>query len=545
MQLYLVSIFSQGLHNLLLRQKRFIVKEVAYMATVYVLNKDGKPLMPTTRCGHIRHLLKEKKARVVRTNPFTIKLVYKTDDVVQPLYLGIDPGRTNIGVAVVKVDGTAVFTAHLETRNKEIPKLMVKRKEHRQGRRHYRRCKRQRRAAAHGTLSKKCKKQDTAQGGNISKRAQTIGVFERNLPGCENSVLCIGIKNKEARFNNRVRPARWLTPTANQLLLTHVNFVKKICKFLPISDVVLEINKFAFMALDNPNIQKWQYQQGPLYQKGSLENAVSEQQDYHCLFCEKTIEHYHHVILRSENGSDTIANIVGLCAEHHDLIHKDDKLKEELAKKKQGLNKKYGALSVLNQIIPALTYELGSRFQGHFYVTTGKSTYDYRAAHSVSKDHWLDAYCIACSVLPDGCFDNTINSRVPYELKQFRRHDRQVCQQQNVKRKYYLDKKLVATNRHKAIKQETDSLEEYRNNGGTTDKLVVKEHKPTNKRLNRILPGALMAANGKLNVMVASRGLHNGIPDNYVFDNNSKAKPSKCTLINKNKGIVFVSNSVS
>ena len=74
---------------------------------------------------------------------------------------------------------------------------------------------------------------------------------------------------------------------------------------------------------------------------------------------------------------------------------------------------------------------------------------------------------------------------------------------------------------------------------------IHKEHKPTNKRLNRILPGALMAANGKLNVMVASRGLHNGIPDNYVFDNNSKAKPSKCTLINKNKGIVFVSNSVS
>jgi hypothetical protein len=90
------------------------------MATVYVLNKDGKPLMPTTRCGHIRHLLKEKKARVVRTNPFTIKLVYETDDVVQPLYLGIDPGRTNIGVAVVKVDGTAVFTAHLETRNTAI-----------------------------------------------------------------------------------------------------------------------------------------------------------------------------------------------------------------------------------------------------------------------------------------------------------------------------------------------------------------------------------------------------------------------------------------
>ena len=83
------------------------------MSTVYVLNKDGKPLMPTTRGWHVRYLLKEKKARVVTSKPFTIQLLYETDDVVQPLYLGIDPGRTNIGVAVVKTDGTAVFTAHL------------------------------------------------------------------------------------------------------------------------------------------------------------------------------------------------------------------------------------------------------------------------------------------------------------------------------------------------------------------------------------------------------------------------------------------------
>lgn len=130
------------------------------MSTVYVLNKDGKPLMPTARCGHVRHLLKEQKARVVTSKPFTIQLLYETDDVVQPLYLGIDPGRTNIGVAVVKADGTAVFTAHLETRNKEIPKLMKKRKDSRRARRtNGRRCRRQRRAKANGTISKKCVKQ--------------------------------------------------------------------------------------------------------------------------------------------------------------------------------------------------------------------------------------------------------------------------------------------------------------------------------------------------------------------------------------------------
>ena len=137
------------------------------MSTVYVLNKDGKPLMPTTRCGHVRRLLKEQKARVVTSKPFTIQLLYETNDVVQPLYLGIDPGRTNIGVAAVKTDGTAVFTAHLETRNKEIPKLMQGRKKARRARRtNGRRCRRQRRAKANGTISKKCVKQTTAQNGS-------------------------------------------------------------------------------------------------------------------------------------------------------------------------------------------------------------------------------------------------------------------------------------------------------------------------------------------------------------------------------------------
>ena len=40
-------------------------KEERTMITVYVLSKGGKTLMPTTRCGHVRILLKEKKALVV------------------------------------------------------------------------------------------------------------------------------------------------------------------------------------------------------------------------------------------------------------------------------------------------------------------------------------------------------------------------------------------------------------------------------------------------------------------------------------------------
>jgi len=79
------------------------------MTAVYVLSKNGKPLMPTTRCGHVRWLLKNKKARVVERVPFTIRLSYDTEEITQDLYMGIDPGRTNIGVSVCRDNGVEVF----------------------------------------------------------------------------------------------------------------------------------------------------------------------------------------------------------------------------------------------------------------------------------------------------------------------------------------------------------------------------------------------------------------------------------------------------
>ena len=45
---------------------------------VYVLNKNGQSLMPTSRFGKVRRLLKDKKAKVIKRNPFTIKLLYET-----------------------------------------------------------------------------------------------------------------------------------------------------------------------------------------------------------------------------------------------------------------------------------------------------------------------------------------------------------------------------------------------------------------------------------------------------------------------------------
>ena len=64
---------------------------------VYVQDIDGKPMMPTTRHGKVRRLLKANKATVVNLCPFTIQLTYKSTDHKQPVTLGIDAGAKHIG----------------------------------------------------------------------------------------------------------------------------------------------------------------------------------------------------------------------------------------------------------------------------------------------------------------------------------------------------------------------------------------------------------------------------------------------------------------
>ena len=127
------------------------------MRYVYVLDMDGKPLMPTCRYGKVRRILKSGQAKVVDTLPFTIRLNYRTAGILQPVSVGQDPGRTNIGLAATRSDGTELFRAHCETRNKEIPKLMTERLAHRRASRRGERLARKRLAKKLGTTAKKLK----------------------------------------------------------------------------------------------------------------------------------------------------------------------------------------------------------------------------------------------------------------------------------------------------------------------------------------------------------------------------------------------------
>lgn len=95
---------------------------------IYVVGMDGKPQMPTRRRRHVNKLLNTGKARIAEHVPFTIQLLYENEPVLQQIMMAEDPGRTNIGAAVVGLKGQLYLPAVVETRNKEIRKLMDKRR---------------------------------------------------------------------------------------------------------------------------------------------------------------------------------------------------------------------------------------------------------------------------------------------------------------------------------------------------------------------------------------------------------------------------------
>ena len=214
---------------------------------IYVLGMDGKPQMPTTRRRHVRKLLDTGKARIAEHVPYTIQLLYDNNPVLQPVALALDPGRTNIGMASVSGKGDLLFSAVAETRNREIAKLMLKRRQYRRASRNGERKARQRLAKRFGTMVK-------------------AGMRMRKLPmyGEDKLLTCKWIRNTEARFCNRKRPEGWLTPSARHLVDTHLHLIHKCQKYLPVTDIALEVNKFAFMLLEDPSVSGIDFQNGPV-----------------------------------------------------------------------------------------------------------------------------------------------------------------------------------------------------------------------------------------------------------------------------------------
>lgn len=68
---------------------------------IYVISKEGRPLMPTKRSGKVRHLLKDGKATILKYEPFTIQLLYATPQYTQKVILGVDPGTKHLALTAI------------------------------------------------------------------------------------------------------------------------------------------------------------------------------------------------------------------------------------------------------------------------------------------------------------------------------------------------------------------------------------------------------------------------------------------------------------
>lgn len=305
---------------------------------VYVINFDGKPLMP---CKPViaRLLLKQGKAKCIKKTPFTIKLLYQTTNYTQPITLGIDTGSSKIGSAVVDSKNNVIYLSEVEIRN-DITDKMKQRVKYRRNRR-----------------SRKTR----------YRKARWLNR--------KNSI-------KKDRFS----------PTMTSKINSHlkeINFVKSL---LPINKIILETATFDPHALKNPAVlnNKWLYQKGINYGFANTKAYVLDRDNYTCQHCKGKCKdsklHVHHVIFRRNGGSDEPENLITLCKTCHDKLH-EGKIILKLSGKKKGQLKHATQMNSIRQQLLKLLPEVEETF--------GFITKEHRQIMNLPKEHYYDAVAIA------------------------------------------------------------------------------------------------------------------------------------------------------
>ena len=308
---------------------------------VYVISQAGKPLMPCSN-SIARLLLKQSKAKVKKREPFTIKLTYETTNYTQDLTLGVDTGSGTIGTSVSKDNGDIIYMSEVVIRN-DITGKMTQRAKYRRNRR-----------------------------------------------------------NRKARY----RKARWLnransikndrfSPTMQSKLHSHVKEIKYIKFILPITEMVFETGQFDTHLMKNPNlanpkIKHWGYQKGINYGFENTKAMVLNRDNYTCQYCkgkhkDSKLE-VHHILFRSQGGSDEESNLITLCHTCHKDLH-SGKINPKLSGKVKG-NLKYA--TQMNSIRKQLFKLYPDAVETFGYVTKAN-----RLLLGIDKEHYYDACTIA------------------------------------------------------------------------------------------------------------------------------------------------------
>jgi 5-methylcytosine-specific restriction endonuclease McrA len=309
---------------------------------VFVLGKTGKALMPCSP-GKARKLLSSQKAKVVCKSPFTIRLLYGSSGYKQEVIAGMDTGSKKIGCAAVS-GAKVLYQSEIELRSDVSAKM--------QQRAMYRRTRRTRKT-----------------------------------------------RYRPARFDNRGK-ANKLAPSVQSKLDSHLREKQFIESILPITHWKVEVASFDIHKISNPSVSKtqgWTYQEGQ--QKGfyNLKAYILSRDGYTCQQCKKNKNlhlHVHHIVFRSQGGTDSPENLITLCEPCHEALHAGtlaDTIHSKLTKKIKSKTKHATEIGILkSQLIKCQKSENWT-----FEQTFGYETKYQREVHlKLPKTHYFDAVAI-------------------------------------------------------------------------------------------------------------------------------------------------------
>lgn len=303
---------------------------------VYVQDIDCKPMMPTTRHGKVRRLLKANKATVVNLCPFTIQLTYKSTDHKQPVTLGIDAGAKHIGFSAT-TEKEELFACETILRT-DIVDLLSTRSQNRRTRRSR-------------------------------------------------------LRYRKPKFNNRVfsKKKGWVAPSVKQRIDSHLNEVNEIHKILPITKIVIEAAQFDTHKMKNPNISGIDYQNGEQLGFWNVREYVLFRDGHKCSYCKgkskDLILNIHHIESR-KTGGDSPSNLITLCKTCHKEYHKGNiDLKVRRGKSLCGA-------AIMGIMKWRLYDELKSRYS-NVSMTFGYITKYNRIKYGIEKSHTSDAFVIS------------------------------------------------------------------------------------------------------------------------------------------------------
>jgi 5-methylcytosine-specific restriction endonuclease McrA len=311
---------------------------------VFVLSRAGKPLMPTTP-RRARRWLQEKRARIVRREPFTIRLRFATREHVQPVKVGVDTGSKVVGIAAT-ANSEVVFQAEVHLRG-DIAEKLVQRRQFRRTRR---------------------------------------GRKTRYRP---------------ARWANRRRSDGWLSPSVRSKCDATTKTVRFVASLLPVRQVNVEIASFDTQRIQHPEISGMAYQQGELCGY-HLREYLMEKWQRKCAYCRsKEIPlQVEHIVPKSRGGSDRASNLTLACEPCN--VRKGTQTAEEFgypeiqARARMPLKDAAHVSSLKTALVQHLQAIFGD---DQVYTTFGYETkYKRIQVLALPKSHANDAVAIACEM---------------------------------------------------------------------------------------------------------------------------------------------------